>query len=187
MNGGMVSVSDHKRILVTPCRWWQFGGSATLFLLCLVIYAGIDAAPDNPGRIFLVVFLIILLINTIIPGVHYSITHEGIIVNWIGIPLRKIKWSQVGHAEYLHLWKDTRRFYTDLGRGLKTGQMIYVTLTGCPQYLPEYEYRAVHNRLHPFRAMSIWLPRETWYEYMELFKEYYPELVIQPIDNSRIY
>lgn len=176
-------MSDHKRILITPPRWRQLSGWGALLFLCFVLYTGIDAAPDNPGRIPLIIFLGYLLIMAIVPGVHYAITKEGIIVMWINIPLRRIRWAQVGHAEYLHLWKGTRRFYTDLGRGHRTGQMIYVTLKGCPQYLPKYQYREVHNWLHPFRAMSIWLPRETKYEYIDLFMEYYGELSIQPIDD----
>lgn len=180
-------MSDHKRKLTTQIRWGKFGCDAAVFLLLLICYAEMDIAQDNPGRIVLLVILIGFFVSAMIPGIHYTITYEGIIVKWLNIPLRKIRWAQVEHAEYLHLWYDLRRFYTDLGKGPKTGQLIYVTLKGCPRYFPMSQHRAVHNRLHPFRAMTIWLARDTKHIYIDFFKECYPNLKMQPVDNEKKY
>ena len=181
----MESVLDHDRILTTPIKWGKFWGTAAILLLYLGLYLGIDAAPNNPGRIPFVIILIILAGDAFVCGIHYTISKKHLIVNWMYFPLRKIPWVKVAHAGYIHIWKEARPFYTTLERGFVSGQIIYVTLKGCPAYRPQEEVRAYHNWRHPFLSLCIWLPRETKYEYINLFKAYYPALEIQPVDERK--
>lgn len=173
-------MSDRNHILTTPPRWRRLWGFSVLLFAYSILWLDARFEATHPGNIVFLVLCFIAALEAFIPGVHYTISKEGLIIRWLNIPIRKICWDKVGRAEYIHIWKDTRRFYTNLERGPTSGQIIYVTLKGCPYYHPSYEVRAWHNLLHPFRSMCLWLPRETKYEYIDLFKEYFPLLEIQP-------
>ena len=166
----MELVSDHNRILTTPPRWGRLCGFVGLLLTYAIIWMEAELKATHPGNIFFLILFVLTAFSIFTSGMHYTIRNEGIVVKWLNVPIRIVKWEQIGYAEYIHIWKDVRHFYTDLERGLVSGQIIYVTLKGRPRYYPRYDVRTWHSLMHPLGAMCIRLPRDTKYQYIDLFK-----------------
>ena len=119
--------------------------------------------------------------------VHYTFTEEFLVTNFLGIPFRGMRWENIGHAMYVHAWKDVLPKYSVVAGGIVPkigndyGQMIYVTLKGCPRLVPFYHIRLLHSMIHPFRTACIWLPESAKYHYIDAFRQFYPELEMQPV------
>ena len=176
-------MSDHNRIMTTPPRWRTFGLSTTYFLTCLITFVMIEDKISTLGYVFIILFFIVLLFRSFCSGVNYTISDKSLTVNWLDIPLRNIPWNRIGHAIYLHAWIDPKSYFKRHEYGPTYGQIIYISLHGCPRLHHKSQTRFWHNLLHPFHTACIWLPRDNKYEYIDLFKNYYPNLEIQPLDD----
>lgn len=132
--------------------------------------------------------LVILCVGWLRSCVHYTFTNEFLVSNFLGVPFRKIRWEKIGHAMYVHAWKDIVPKYSAVFGGVMPvmgnsyGQMIYVTLKGCPRFIPSYHIRLLHSIIHPLHTACIWLPDSAKYHYIDIFRQVYPDLEMQPID-----
>lgn len=106
-------------------------------------------------------------------SVHYKLSEKGITVYFWMIPVRTVRWSAIGKAEYVYQWRRPKTRYTD---GTAYGNIIFVTLKGCPSYFPTVDMRWLYNVKHPFRSFTMWLPSYNISFYTDFFKKYYPEL-----------
>ena len=181
---------DNEKCIVTPIRWKNLA----IVVLFLILFSYVLSGGKNPKQftglhLYIYLNLAVLWISFLRIGVHYAFCTEHLEMRWFGIPIRKIRWNRVGKATYLHAWKDIiLKHSTAAGgviavNGYNYEQIIYVTLRGCPPYLPKHEIRLFHNLLHPFRTACIWLPYATKYQYIEAFRQCYPDLIMQPLDD----
>lgn len=160
-------------------------------LLCIsvnIFSAIIHIRPISVLHVVIGFYLVILCIGWLRSCVHYTFTKEYLISNFLGIPFRKIRWNNIGHAVYVHAWKDIVPRYSMVFGGIVPnlsntyGQIIYVTLKGRARFIPSCHIRFFHNIIHPFHTACIWLPDASRYKYIDAFKECYPELELQPLD-----
>lgn len=172
-----------------PLRWGILLIVLFFFSIILQEYISIwDVEPGSPLHRYLIIILILLLFAILRLGVSYSICDRYLETRFMGIPFRRFNWCQIESAMYIHAWKDIVPNYSIFWGGFiprikdSHGQIIYVTLRGCPKYVPERNLRLIHNLLHPFRTACIWLPEATKNQYLEAFKKHYPDLEMQPID-----
>ena len=181
---------DKRRMLVVPLRWKLL--SVLACFLAILLYISFKIADANRFTIlhFMVYSYLAVAVSAFLRvGVNYAFCNEYLEARLFGIPFWRIRWDRIRKATYLHAWKDIVPKYSAAMGGVVATignsyeQMIYVTLRGCPRYHPQYEIRLVHNLLHPFRTACIWLPYATKYQYIEAFKEHYPDLEMQPLDD----
>ena len=182
----MVSVLDHNTILTTPPRWGKFRCTTLYLALSLIMFLSIRSHFRHWGYYLTIPFFAILAFNVFCTGINYTISKNGIVVNWLNIPLHKIAWDMIGHAIYLHRWSDPRFSFRRHEHGPVYGQIIYVTLKGCTPLHVDSQTRLWHNLLHPFHTACIWLPRDNKQLYIDLFAKYYPSLEVQPIDMNKL-
>lgn len=133
--------------------------------------------------------IFVVLVRLICLCVHHAFSDDYLEMRWLGISLRKVSWKSIENATYLHAWKDITLKYSRAVRGVLIekgdtyGEIIYATLKGCPDYCPKYEIRLFHKLLHPFRTVCIYLPYTEKYHYIDVFREHYPGLKIQPLED----
>ena len=181
----------HSKVtkLVVPLRWSSIINTAPMLVLfSFILFKSASIVPLVAYTSFAYTCILILMSAFLRFGVHYALCSNHLEARLFGIPFWRIPWKQITNATYLHAWKDVTLKHSSAMGGMAItagntyGQIIYVTLKGCPKYHPKHEIRLFHNLLHPFRTACIWLPRETKYQYIDAFKEYYPGLEIQPLD-----
>ena len=175
-----------KRKIALPLRWGRLALAVLVFIMFLIPTT--KCFPSLLGYVF-GLFAVISFVAVLRLCVHYTITEEFLIANFLGIPYRKIPWNRVGSAMYVHKWKDIVTKYSVLVRGMtprsKTiyGRIIFVSLVGCQKYIPTYHNRLLFSLMHPFRTMCLWLPEPTKYptdQILDTIKEYYTDFQIQP-------
>ena len=171
--------------IVTPPRWKLLTGMALLFLL--LAGSWIDAFMDPPNRMVFVIDIVEALFISgvmIASGIHYKFTEDSLVKCFLWIPLRRIRWNRITHALFAHAWADPKTRYQRITNpGAVTGQIIYVTIDGCPRWYPLLTQRWVHHLHHPFRSFTLWLPYSRKNFFVEAFQEHYPELEFQPLDD----
>ena len=179
-----------KGKMIVPPRWRLLINTAVVLgIFCFILFKSLSLEPFPAFDVCVYICIAILTSVFLRCGVHYAFCRDGLECRILGIPFRRIPWDKIGTAVYLHAWKDVQLKYSVVVHGVigKIGityeQIIYVTLKGCPKYRPRYEIRLFHNLLHPFRTACIWLPYATKYQYIEAFREYYPKLEMQPLDD----
>lgn len=173
-------MQDRVRILTTPLRWKELWSALALFLI-IVLFFGVQAST-NLDITAITILVAKFGIDVLVMGIHYTMTSERLIVKWLNIPLRTIRWENISHAAYLHAWRDMMSFGKWNMTGMAYGHIIYVTLKGCKSCYSPDRNRWWHKVSHPFHTVCIWLPRDTKYLYVDFFAECYPTLEIQPID-----
>lgn len=105
---------------------------------------------------------------------HYSIHKFGIVVHFLWIPVRIIKWEKVYAAEYIYEWHmDAKSNYKSKGQG------IMVTLRGCPVYCAEFDSMTYFQWRHPWGAHFIRFTPWKRKHYVQVFQQYYPNLRFQ--------
>ena len=175
-----------KRKIALPLRWGRLILAVIVFLMFLL--TTVKCFPSLLGYVF-GLYAVISLVAVLRLCVHYTITEECLIANFLGIPYRKISWERVESAMYVHKWKDFVSKYSAITRGMTPrsniiyGRIIFVTLIGCPEYIPTYHHRVFFSLMHPFSTMCLWLPDPSKYptdQILDTFKEYYPNFQIQP-------
>lgn len=177
-----------KRKITLPIRWGQLVMTGVFFLILLYGFILISQVQFHSVLNYILGFYVLIFFVAVLRlCVHYTITAEGLIANFLYFPFRKIPWERVGCAMYVHKWKDIVLKY--FGRGIlpwletSYGKIIFVSLIGCEKYIPSYHIRLLFSLRHPFRTMCLWLPsgsKYPTYQIVDAFKEYYPELKIQP-------
>ena len=179
-----------KRKITLPIRWGQLIITSVIFLMFFTGFTLISQVQFHSVLNYILGFyMLIFFVAVLRLCVHYTITEEGLIANFLYIPFRKIPWERVGCAMYVHKWKDVVPKYSALFSGMLLGQetsygkIIFVSLIGCEKYIPSYHIRLFFSLRHPFRTMCLWLPsgsKYPTYQIVDTFQEYYPELKIQP-------
>lgn len=183
-----------KRKITLPIRWGRLIITGVFFLMFFTCVTHISQVHFHSVLNYIFIFYALILFFAILRlCVHYTITEQGLIANFLYIPFRSIPWEQVGCAMYVHKWKDIVPKY--FGRGslprVKTsyGKIIFVSLVGCEKFIPSYHIRLFFSLRHPFRTMCLWLSSSSKrpdYPIVDAFKEYYPELKIQPTKQEEL-
>ena len=104
---------------------------------------------------------------------HWSIHRNYIMVHFLWIPVRIIRWQDVLSAEYIYSWRTGSSF------GKMTGQGIFVTLSGCPYFSPETDALNLFMMKHPFHTLFIRFTPRNQQRYVKIFQEYCPDLEFQ--------
>ena len=165
--------SVRKRVIIPP--YWPdylFG----LFFLAAGYMLDYWAAVANFKQRaffntdFIIGVSILLLIKTC---VHYALSEKGITVRFLWLPIRRIKWDQLSHAEYIYKWA------TGSSYGSVRGQGIYVTLKGCPMFSPELDNPGLFTLKHPIGSFFIRFTPKHQKHYVDIFLHYYPDLDYQ--------
>lgn len=177
-----------KRKITLPIRWGRLIITGVVFLMFFTGFTLISQVQFHSVLNYIFgVYALILFLTALRLCIHYTITEEGLIANFLYIPFRKIPWERVGCAMYVHKWKDIVPKY--FGKGIlpwvetSYGKIIFVSLIGCEKYIPSYHIRLFFSLRHPLRTMCLWLPsgsKYPTYQIVDTFQEYYPELKIQP-------
>lgn len=105
---------------------------------------------------------------------HASIHPSGLVVRFLLIPVRKIPWSDISSAMYIHQWTTNgNRTSTTSGHGFA------VRLHGCEDFDPRTNGLNMFELRHPIRFLFIRFTSGKREEYIKLFQEYYPTLTVQ--------
>ena len=158
-----------KRAFIPP-YWVMFAlGLGAILLTCYTkAELGETAGRTNRMARFLSFFVLIR------SSVHWSIHKNYIMIHFLWIPIRIIRWENVFHAEYIYRWSASGKSYD-----VMKGQGIFVTLNGCPNFCPEVDALGMFLLKHPFRAFFIQFTPRNQQRYVAIFKQYYPELDFQ--------
>lgn len=106
--------------------------------------------------------------------VHYSFGNGGIVVRFLWIPIRLIKWDLIENAEYIYKWNTGVKYFGDMD-----GQGIFVTLQGCSIFVPEVDGLNLFLLRHPFRSLFIRFTPRNQKAYVAAFKAHCPQLEFQ--------
>lgn len=110
---------------------------------------------------------------------HYSIHKNYIMVRFWFIPVRIIRWHKVSTAQYVYQWGNTDK-YAQMGKyGRINGQGIFVTLKGCPPFVPELDGLQMFTFRHPIGSFFIQFTPRQQKKYVKIFQSYFPELSFQ--------
>ena len=167
-----------KPIVEVPLRINKLIFAALVLMVCTLQVVAAVQEQRSWGMVgILALCMVLALWWTLKYTVHYRICPQGLVVLILGLPVRTIAWSAIAHAEYIHTWLRPRNRLQD---EVAHGQIIYITLSGCPVYYPALDMRWWHNLRHPFRAATIWLPAGNILLYTEAFRTYFPDFKVQP-------
>lgn len=172
-------------IIVVPPRWKKL--VFALLYAIMFVYLWNDFFVDfrHPSNLFCLAGLLLSLYYVIAFGSHCMFTKKYLIICFLGLPVRAIAWSKINRALYVHIWIDPKnriQRFSNPGPTV-TGNIIYVTLKGCPKWHPRYTIRWRHNAAHPFRAFTIWLPYDRKAYFLDAFQKHYPDLERQPLED----
>lgn len=169
------------------------------------LYVGVRLLPqtfwelNGPELIFLGIGIFELLGSC----VHCTILPKGLLIRFLWIPFRFIRWENVGNAELLDRWFHgthhgkyqlrlgnscvtmRRRFSYKDGPAWYTGQGIFLTTKYCPGFFPEVESMFLYRLRHPVGAMFFRMMPIRMERYLRLFLRYYPEFDI-PLDLKQM-
>ena len=165
--------SVNKSIIIPP--YWVDYLSGLVFLslgTALNYWAKVANLKQHPifNSDFLIIGGLLVLLKTC---VHYSLSEKGITVRLLWIPIRRIKWDKLSHAEYIFKWA------TGSSYGNVRGQGIYVTLRGCPMFSPELDNPGLFTLKHPLGSFLIRFTPKHQKQYVDVFLHYYPDLDYQ--------
>lgn len=179
-------MSDFKKRISTSPNW----GMMILFgaLIAGLIYYYKDGVlhPEeyrDPTSLEEIVFYSVLgLYMMVTLAIHYTFSKKYLIVRFLGIPVRFIRWKSIYGAIYLHTWHENRQGQVRTWRSptVAKGSAIFVSLGGCRQFNPEYDTRWRFQMASPLSTLFIRLPKKKAEAYIEVFRTFYPDLAIQP-------
>ena len=106
-------------------------------------------------------------------SIHYSISHRGVTVRFLMIPIRLIKWENIANAQYINTWQMTEK------AGKRKGKGIVFTTAKCPVFAPEIDGLETYQLKHPLSFFFIHFSTSQHKRYVEAFRHYYPELKFQ--------
>ena len=172
-----------------------------LLLGVFCLYLGISQLPgsfwelDVPELIFIGAGVFYLFGSC----VHCTILPKGLLIQFLWIPFRFIRWEKVGGAELVTRWfhsqyhngyrfrarnggiRFDRRFIHKEGPAWFNGRGIFVKTRWCPGYLSEQESMLLFRLKHPVGAMFFRMTPIRQKLYLRLFLRYYPGLDL-PLD-----
>ena len=162
-----------KRIIIPP--YWP-----ELLIGAILLPYGIwdfvtHPAPKHgrPAR-FQSWFVAAMSCSILIRGaIHYSISHRGVTVRFLMIPIRLIKWENIANAQYINSWQMTEK------AGKRKGKGIVFTTAKCPVFAPEIDGLETYQLKHPLSFFFIHFSTSQHKRYVEAFQYYYPELKFQ--------
>ena len=162
-----------KRAFI-PIYWVNFAiGLGDIMLACYI-----ESEIGDPTGFFtdrLARMLVFLGFYVLIQSsFHWSIHKKFIMIHFLWIPVRIIRWENVFHAEYIYRWSASGKSYD-----VMKGQGIFVTLNGCPNFCPEVDALSKFMLKHPFRTIFIRFTPRNQQRYVAIFRQYYPELDFQ--------
>ena len=105
---------------------------------------------------------------------HWSLHKKFIMVHFLWIPVRIIRWENISQAEYIYRWSASGKTYD-----IMKGQGIFVSLKGCPSFSPEIDALNMFMLKHPFHTLFIRFTPRNQQRYVAIFKKYYPDLDFQ--------
>lgn len=163
-----------KKHVFTPPHWINL--AVGLFFLVAGLWAWSSpstsrAVKYDGARDFLAPIGLAILLQGCF---HYSIHKFGILVHFVWIPVRVIKWEKVSAAEYIYEWRYCPQ-YNDTNKG----QGIMVTLMGCPTYCAELDVMYAFRWRHLWSAHFIRFSKRRRKRIAQVFQQYYPNLRFQ--------
>lgn len=184
-----MEIHDPKQAaVVVPPRWKLLVPMIAYCFLFRDLWKGISISIDDPATLFFPIYQSLIVMGVFVFGVHYKFTEKYLVVCFLWIPLRRIRWGRINHALFVHAWRDPKTRYQRInGPGPSVGQIIYVTIDYCGQWEPLYTSRWKHNVTHMFHACTIWLPYDRKAFFIEAFKKHYADLEMQPLDEWKKY
>ena len=175
-----------------PPRWKVWLVTAILFYVFLDRFFSFTRVNSNSSfGTFMGITAIVMLIGLLRLSVSYAVCNDYLEARFLGIPFRRIKWHRVKRMVYLHAWRDIHLEFPQPMYGffphvrIAYGHMVYVELNGGMPYIPTYNIRMIHSILHPFTTACIWLPYKSKEYLLQIIRECYPNLEIQPLDDLK--
>lgn len=162
--------SVNRRVFIPP--YWLF----LLLSLAAVLIGVMNSQRDFDSSRFHRHARALIVLGTILfvySSTHYSLHPSGIWVHLLGIPIRRIRWSQISTAEYIQTWSSGFA-YSD-----NKGYAIAITLPECPAFAPEIDEPSKFSMKHPISFIFIRFSARNRKKIVEAFRHYYPELDIQ--------
>lgn len=163
-----------KKCVFTPPHWVNLAVGLFFLVAGLLAWSSPStsrAVKYDGARDFLAPIGLAILLQGCF---HYSIHKFGILVHFMWIPVRIIKWEKVYAAEYIYEWHmDTKSRYQSKGQG------IMVTLRGCPTYCAEIDSMLYFQWRHPWGAHFIRFSKRRRKRIAQVFQQYYPNLRFQ--------
>lgn len=142
--------------------------ASTLVISILAIQRGIKPAISRP--IVLLIASIYVLLRS---SFSYLICPRGIVVFFLFIPVRLIRWNKVSTAEYLYHWIIIKSIYEVNGHGLM------ITLPASEPFAPEIDSVQLFTEKHPFSSIFMRFSKRNKDRYLKIFQEYFPNLTFQ--------
>ena len=100
-------------------------------------------------------------------------------VRFLYIPVRIICWNNVNRAQYVYKWHSSNR-HTRFGKYAEIrGQGIFVTVNGCPPFVPELDGMDTFTFRHPINSFFIQFTPRYQKKYVKIIQRYFPELSFQ--------
>ena len=112
-------------------------------------------------------------------SVHCSVRKKHLIIRFLGIPVRFIRWENISTVQYLYKWGNTKREAKGSNWNKQTGQGLIITLKGCPPFIPASDGLETFNWRHPIGSVFIRFTSRQQKKYVKIFQSYFPELSFQ--------
>ena len=157
------------------------------------LYVGISMLPQSFWELNIpeLIFIVAGIFHLAGSSVHCTILPKGLLVQFLWIPFRFIRWDKVGNAEYMtrwfhgngyrygkgyigrkFIWKDSDKPAWIMGSG------IFITTLGCPGFFAELDSMLLFRLKHPVGAMFFRFLPFRCDGYVRLFQRYFPKLVL---------
>lgn len=159
-----------KKTYVQPYWPHLVLGLCTIILVVIFYISGLFRGYRIIGT------LVVGIYGVIIGTKMYVLSEKGILVLYMFIPIRRIRWHHISSAMYLHQWEGGK--YSKI-----KGQSIIITLRNIgpvdPEAMPSVRLK------HPFGTEFIQFTKRNTDAYVKAFREYYPKLTFQ--EGSEIF
>ena len=103
----------------------------------------------------------------------YLICSKGIVVFFLIVPVRLIRWNEISTAKYVRHWIVVKTIYEVNGHG------IMITLPASEPYAPEIDSVQLFTAKHPFSSIFIRFSKRNQDRYLCIFQQYFPDLSCQ--------
>lgn len=166
----ILSKNTRKSVLIPP-YWLDVLFAVAVFAISQWewLFTRSTGFQHRQQSFFLIAGIYLLIRNC----VSYIVHPKGIIICWMLIPFRLIKWERVSTAEYLYQWHTWKIHQETKGQG------IFITLPQAPIFSPEIDELSKFILKHPFSSCFIRFTPRNRKRYVEVFRQYYPDLQFQ--------
>jgi len=162
---------NHK--ITIPPYWPMIALFMCLAIPAVVLaYTGWLERGEVSSHVISITFFLIVGISMF--GFHMTLSDYGILIRFLGIPIRKILWEQINSATYIYNWYPTK-----LAKEPMTGQGILILLSNQFDFCPDMDCLTSFLLRHPRQAFFVLMTPLGQKRYVEAFQRFYPQLTFQ--------